>query len=401
MDAARGHRVERRRDHRRASRRRGCARSARQQEVERHRLRELRRAAEAAEARRRTARATLRVRAASRIVGVEVAAASGAVASTCSSIASVSCSACSRDVVAPLAPRLGDRLAAPARTPACRGGRRSGSRCRRRTGRPSGVQPHAHRPAAAAGQRLHRLHVDRVDVGSLLAVDLHVDEQLVHQRGGRRRPRTTRAPSRGTSGTTSTRPTGRSACPRRARGANASSPHGYQSTGLSACWRRYGLVSSARRFGHASTRTRGVRVGGGRLGPAVVGLARRRAHDRVDEHDARAAPCSRRGARGVLLQRVERRRGARRAAARPRRPARPSARRARRRRPRRTTSACAFSTDSTSSGYTFSPPVLIDTEPRPSSVIVPSSSTTAWSPGTAQRTPSTTGNVAAVFSGSL
>ena len=26
--------------------------------------------------------------------------------------------------------------------------------------------------------------------------------------------------------------------------ANASSPHGYQSTGLSACWRRYGLVSS-------------------------------------------------------------------------------------------------------------------------------------------------------------
>src|SRR6266511_5546835 len=30
--------------------------------------------------------------------------------------------------------------------------------------------------------------------------------------------------------------------------ANASSPHGYQSTGLSACWRRYGLVSPARRF---------------------------------------------------------------------------------------------------------------------------------------------------------
>jgi hypothetical protein len=29
----------------------------------------------------------------------------------------------------------------------------------------------------------------------------------------------------------------------------ASSPHGYQSTGLPACWRRYGLVASARRFG--------------------------------------------------------------------------------------------------------------------------------------------------------
>ena len=30
--------------------------------------------------------------------------------------------------------------------------------------------------------------------------------------------------------------------------ANASSPHAYQSTGLSACWSRYGLVSCARRF---------------------------------------------------------------------------------------------------------------------------------------------------------
>src|SRR5262245_42465492 len=30
--------------------------------------------------------------------------------------------------------------------------------------------------------------------------------------------------------------------------AKASSPHAYQSTGLSACWRRYGLVSAARRF---------------------------------------------------------------------------------------------------------------------------------------------------------
>src|SRR6266496_1141542 len=30
---------------------------------------------------------------------------------------------------------------------------------------------------------------------------------------------------------------------------SASSPHGYQSTGLSRCWRRYGLVSPARRLG--------------------------------------------------------------------------------------------------------------------------------------------------------
>src|SRR5438270_319873 len=29
----------------------------------------------------------------------------------------------------------------------------------------------------------------------------------------------------------------------------ASSPHGYQSTGFPACWRRYGLAAPARRFG--------------------------------------------------------------------------------------------------------------------------------------------------------
>ena len=63
--------------------------------------------------------------------------------------------------------------------------------------------------------------------------------------------------------------------------------------------------------------------------------------------------------------------------------------------------ACDFSAASTSSGYTFSPPVLIETEPRPSTVMVPSSSMRAWSPGTDQRTPSITGNVAAVFSASL
>src|SRR5687768_11245884 len=36
--------------------------------------------------------------------------------------------------------------------------------------------------------------------------------------------------------------------------ANASSPHGYQSTGLWACWRRYGEVSWARRFVMQSSR---------------------------------------------------------------------------------------------------------------------------------------------------
>ena len=47
-----------------------------------------------------------------------------------------------------------------------------------------GVEEDGHRPAALAGHRLHRLHVDRVDVGALLAVDLDVDEVLVHVGGG-------------------------------------------------------------------------------------------------------------------------------------------------------------------------------------------------------------------------
>ena len=46
-----------------------------------------------------------------------------------------------------------------------------------------GRQPDAHRPAARAGQRLHRGHVDRVDVGALFAVDLDADVVVVHHGG--------------------------------------------------------------------------------------------------------------------------------------------------------------------------------------------------------------------------
>ena len=51
-------------------------------------------------------------------------------------------------------------------------------------GDPVGVEEDGHRPAALAADRLHGLHVDRVDVGTLLAVDLDVDEVLVHVGGG-------------------------------------------------------------------------------------------------------------------------------------------------------------------------------------------------------------------------
>src|SRR3954453_316497 len=62
--------------------------------------------------------------------------------------------------------------------------------------------------------------------------------------------------------------------------ASASSPHGYQSTGLSLCWRRYGEVSAARRFGMARPR----------LPPQqrALDLPARRLRQRFGElHDAR------------------------------------------------------------------------------------------------------------------
>ena len=49
-------------------------------------------------------------------------------------------------------------------------------------GLPIRRQPHRHRPSPATGHRLDRFHVDRVDVGPLLAVDLDVDEETVHLR---------------------------------------------------------------------------------------------------------------------------------------------------------------------------------------------------------------------------
>ena len=123
------------------------------------------------------------------------------------------------DLVAPLAPRLGDPLqhllqpGSPWRP--CGREVRAGVE-RHLLGRDERVQ----RPAAVAGHRLDRVHVDRVDVGPLLAVDLDADEVLVHLARRRPGPRTTRAPSRGTSGRPSSR--SRRAAGRRARAPRAS-----------------------------------------------------------------------------------------------------------------------------------------------------------------------------------
>ena len=43
------------------------------------------------------------------------------------------------------------------------------------------IEEDRHRPAALAAEELHRLHVDRINIRPLLAIDLHADEALVEQ----------------------------------------------------------------------------------------------------------------------------------------------------------------------------------------------------------------------------
>ena len=41
-------------------------------------------------------------------------------------------------------------------------------------------QKHRQRPAAMLTELMQRIHIERIDIRALLAVDLDVDEQLVH-----------------------------------------------------------------------------------------------------------------------------------------------------------------------------------------------------------------------------
>ena len=63
----------------------------------------------------------------------------------------------------------------------------AGSRLRRKVGTavegtPVGRQPDRHRPTAMARQANDGLHEDRIDIGSLLTIDLDVDVEAVHHR---------------------------------------------------------------------------------------------------------------------------------------------------------------------------------------------------------------------------
>ncbi len=85
------------------------------------------------------------------------------------------------DLLGLLAPGLGDRLQhlRPRRHPVAGLGGEVGAAVERQL---LGGEEDVQRPAPVAGHALHGLHVERVDVGALLAVDLDADELLVHQR---------------------------------------------------------------------------------------------------------------------------------------------------------------------------------------------------------------------------
>ena len=47
------------------------------------------------------------------------------------------------------------------------------------------IEKHRQRPAALFAKAVQRAHVDRINVGTLFAIDFDVDEELVHDAGGR------------------------------------------------------------------------------------------------------------------------------------------------------------------------------------------------------------------------
>ena len=177
VNAARGHRVERRRDHR--ARLVGVVAEVRTaQEVDRHCLREFRCATEPA-----VARLELRSDRGVRAIedaGIELVVAARVAPQHVFGQRVGELLALRRYFVSPVAPSLRHRFAhAPERRHAVAiGVGEVRARIERTTFRRA---PDAHWPSAPPGQCLHRLHVDRVDVGAFLAVDLHVHEARVHQ----------------------------------------------------------------------------------------------------------------------------------------------------------------------------------------------------------------------------
>ena len=75
-------------------------------------------------------------------------------------------------------------------------------------------QPHRHRPSAAARRRLHKGHVDPIDIRPLFPIHLDRPQNPGSESPRSPRFRTIRAPSHGTSGRWNSRSKERSACSR-------------------------------------------------------------------------------------------------------------------------------------------------------------------------------------------
>ena len=204
-----------------------------QQELERRGGRELRRLAEAA-----VRRVVLRAQSRHRVVEGARAHRPGGRLEVCRAAQPVGDPpAAVTDLLAPVAPRLGHRRedVAPAGHAHARVGREVGAGVERHL---LGRQEHVQRPASGSGHRLAGVHVDRVEVGPLLAVELDADEELVHQRRGlgvleRLALHHVTPVARRVADRQQDRPllvTRACRAPPR--------PTEYQSTGLSLCWRR-------------------------------------------------------------------------------------------------------------------------------------------------------------------
>ena len=156
------------------------ARPLPQREVERHGRRKFRRTVEAAvHGLVSTAQA---VSGASEELLAEHAGGAGALGARLVELAHLRGGA--RDAVLPVPPRIGDaeEHAPEARHAVAFVRREVGARVERLA---VGREEHGHRPAAVPRHRLRGLHVDRVDVGTLLAVHLDADEVFIHE-GSRR-----------------------------------------------------------------------------------------------------------------------------------------------------------------------------------------------------------------------
>ena len=151
-----------------------------QQELQRHRRRELGGAAEAAQARIETAQQAVE-RLVDQVVVQRPAAAErlgqGRLPQVIGDLTRAAL-----HVAAPLLPRLGQgqQHLAEGGQAVARRGRVVGAA---EEGAAVGCQGHGHRPAALPGQGDDGAHVDAVQVGPLFAIDLDVDEVAVHQVG--------------------------------------------------------------------------------------------------------------------------------------------------------------------------------------------------------------------------